>query len=59
MSVPTSDYEFWRWMQRVDAELVSRYGAPSDDLPDQSYRDYFDSGMSPEEAVDEISEELE
>lgn len=31
----------------------------SDDLPNQTYRDYFDSGMSPEEAVDEVMAELE
>lgn len=53
------EYAFNEWMRNVDAELAAKLGAVSDDLPDQCYRDYFDSGMSPGDAVEEVLADIE
>ena len=50
------DAGFDEWMCRVDALLGARLGVVSADLLDQCYRDWFDSGMSPEEAVADVLE---
>ncbi len=47
------------WMGLVDMQLESRFGCGSSDLPDCCYRDWFDDGLSPEEAVECMMEELD
>ena len=40
-------------MTRVDRALYAKCCMGHDDLPDQTWRDWFDSGMTPTEAADE------
>ena len=50
--------EFETWMNEVDSLLESYLGLVSDDLPDQTYRDWFDVGLEKEQVVQEILSEL-
>jgi hypothetical protein len=43
---------FDSWMARVDEAIVRRVGVCSSDLPDFTYRDLYDQGVTPEEAAD-------
>ena len=47
---------FQKWMEQVDACLVRRVGVSSAGLPDMPYRDFYDTGSTPEEAADEAIE---
>jgi hypothetical protein len=42
---------FEQWMMAVDAAISSRTFLSSNDLADQPYRDWFDDGISPEDAA--------
>lgn len=42
---------FEKWMTKVDAEISRICGMTSDELPDYTYRDCFESDMDPEEAA--------
>lgn len=44
---------FERWLTRVDRCLYAKSKMGHGDLPDQSWRDWFDDGMTPNEAADE------
>ena len=46
------DYE--TWMQGVDSLLISIIGMASQDIPDECWRDYFEDGCSPEQALQGI-----
>ncbi|MCI0579950.1 MAG: hypothetical protein L0332_24075 [Chloroflexi bacterium] len=48
MSQPQS---FAAWMRQVNAAVFARAFVSADDLPDQPYRDWYDDGLSPEEAA--------
>jgi hypothetical protein len=48
---PLSELTFEDWMEAVDIEVVNVAGIETDDLEDQTYRDWFDSGMTPHEAA--------
>lgn len=52
----SADSKFNLWMQQIDRILESKTGFGSDDLADQPYRDWFDSGLTPKQAVEEILE---
>ena len=39
------------WISNVDRVMVSAFGLAHDDLPDALWRDRFDDGMQPEEAI--------
>ena len=43
--------QFAAWMKTVDALLVRASGLCSSDLPDVSYRDWFDDRWSPVKAA--------
>lgn len=47
---------YHEWMQAVDAHLRSRSGLSSDDLADQTYHDWYDDGMDPIEAAEQVLE---
>ena len=49
-SIDEADDKFDAWMRKGDA-VVSRQGLSVHDLPDVSYRDWFDDGMSPARAA--------
>ena len=42
---------FEEWLKEVDEILWSKVGLSKDDLPDCSYRDWYDEGMSPVRAA--------
>ena len=48
---------FEEWMREVNAIVFEKVGLTLDDLPDQSYRDWFDAGLIPYEAFSEIVDE--
>jgi hypothetical protein len=50
------DTQFNAWLDMVDAALVRLVGIGWEDLPDQSWADWFDAGMSPSEAAREALE---
>jgi hypothetical protein len=43
--------DFDRWMNEVDRQLDRICGLSHHDLADQCYRDWFDDGVSAEEAA--------
>jgi hypothetical protein len=47
---------FRDWMDLVDLALEALCGLKSDDLPDQCYRDQFDSGTEPREMAQMVLE---
>jgi hypothetical protein len=47
---------FEAWMKRVDQHLVAMSTLRSSDLADQTYHDWYDSGMTPKEAAIETLE---
>lgn len=44
---------FESWMDKVGAALRKKIGLSYSDLPDQPWRDWFDSGMTPSKAADQ------
>jgi hypothetical protein len=46
-----SDFAFDSWMTAVDAEVERLCCLSVHDLADQPFRDWFDSGMTAEEAA--------
>lgn len=46
-----SEPKFSDWMEAVDNILEKEFGAGSDALPDQTYWDWFESDISPEDAA--------
>lgn len=51
-----SDSDFNQWMRRVNSIVENAIGLGVMDLPDAPYRDYFDSEMTPAEAVEDAAE---
>lgn len=47
----TSEAAFKKWMNAVDVAVGGRAFVSAYDLPDQPYRDWFEDGMSPDEAA--------
>ena len=45
------DVEFDQWMKDVDKEVEAICGLSYNDLPDQTYRDWFDCDIPAEEAA--------
>ncbi len=50
------DCEFQDWLAEVDTEIGKICGLSHNDLPDQCWYDWFDSGMEPEKAARECLE---
>lgn len=48
---------FDQWMSEIDILLMETIFLSSDDLADQPYRDWFNMGLEPIEAVDLIRDE--
>ena len=53
----TVNTHFDSWMRDVDACISAYCGLTSSDLADQAYRDWYDSGMDPEEAARQTLED--
>jgi hypothetical protein len=47
---------FDQWLAEVNQIIEDEYGLSLADLPDCSYRDWFDDDLSPEEAAAEAIE---
>jgi hypothetical protein len=44
--------EFGIWLSKCDDVVESTLGLSLHDMPDALWRDYFDDGLDPDEAVD-------
>ena len=44
--------EYNKWYKQCDKIVASLIGLGIDDLEDASWRDYFDAGMSPRDAIE-------
>ena len=49
---------FENWMKLVDVCMEKVFGLSSMDMPDWNWRDAFDDGLTPEEAVGSYGEEM-
>jgi hypothetical protein len=47
----TSERKFGEWMRRVDEIIYNRCYVGAEDLPDCTYRDWYDDGMTPKKAA--------
>lgn len=48
---------FQQWMKRVDQHVAAKIGLTTGDMPDLCFvHDWFDDGMSPQEAARELLE---
>jgi len=45
---------FNQWMLQLDRAVSAKIGASVHDLPDMTFRDWFDDGLTIEEAVEEV-----
>jgi hypothetical protein len=52
-----SEAAFKKWMSEVDIAVAARAFVSVYDLPDQPYRDWFEDGMSADEAVVAVLED--
>ena len=43
---------FDTWIKNVDALMIDHFGLAHDDLPDALWRDKYDDGLSPIEAIE-------
>lgn len=50
----TPKLDFDTWMRKVNGCVAERCGLSADDLPDKPYRDWYDSGMTPQDAAVEV-----
>lgn len=46
-----SQHAFESWLDKVNGHVQAKVGLSYDDLPDQPYRNWFDSGVSPRSAA--------
>jgi hypothetical protein len=44
---------FEQWMALINQAIMLEVGITTDDLTDQSYRDWYESEMTPQEAADQ------
>lgn len=50
--------KFETWMKKANEMLIKDFEVGADDLPDYFWRDAFEIGMSPREAVNEFKNEM-
>lgn len=48
---------FEQWYKACDGIVSRKLGVGVDDLPDACWRDYYDDGMSPSEAIECAAED--
>ena len=48
---------FEQWMRQVDDLTWQQAGCGTNDLPNASYRDWYEDGLSPDEAAERAVEE--
>lgn len=47
---------FDEWCREVNLVMIQRCSLGMDDLPDQTWHDWYDSGLTPDEAVQQTLE---
>ena len=48
---------FGEWMNKVNRIVVSAIGVGVNDLPDATWRDYYDDELSPQEAIEATADD--
>jgi hypothetical protein len=48
--------KFALWMGELDDLVGHKFGCSVHDLPDQPFRDWFDTGLTPSSALEQIEE---
>tara|TARA_R110002072_G_scaffold254941_1_gene413730 strand:- start:31 stop:240 length:210 start_codon:yes stop_codon:yes gene_type:complete len=48
------DMSFEQWMKEVDQTLVDHIGFSSEDLRDRRWRDSYDAGDTPADAIEDL-----
>jgi len=46
------------WLLKVDAALIATIGLGHEDLPDACYADMYDGDVTPEDAADEVLQNI-
>lgn len=54
-----SEREFETWLSDMDTIFIRKFGLSYQDFPDWTWRDAFEDGLSPSEAVEAYAEEFE
>jgi hypothetical protein len=49
--ITNKEVSFIEWKKYVNLLCSSNFGCHEDDLPDASWRDYFDDGLTPKQAI--------
>ena len=49
--------DYTAWMRQVDKHMITAFGLSSGDLPDALWRDKFDDGLDPLDAIDATVED--
>jgi hypothetical protein len=49
--------DYTAWMRQVDKHMIAAFGLSSGDLPDALWRDKFDDGLDPLDAIDATVED--
>jgi len=49
---------FGTWIREVDTLCIGKFGLGVNDLPDMAYRDWYDDGITVEEAMELVEDEL-
>lgn len=52
------DTEFEFWMKELDRHFIGTFSLSIHDVEDQPFRDYFEDGLSTQEAIEIIAEEI-
>ena len=53
------EQEFNDWLAAMDKLFVVEYGLSYQDFPDWGWRDAYEDGLNPEEAVQSYKEEMD
>ena len=53
---PNDEHKFEQWKKRVNRICFKHFLMSSDSMPDASWRDYYDSSLTPAEAVESAVE---
>ena len=54
-----TEQEFETWLAAMDAIFMQHYGLSYIDFPDWTWRDAFEDGLTPTEAVEAYGEEMD
>jgi hypothetical protein len=55
----TDNAAFTAWLSQLDKAFIRAHGLSYQDFPDWNWRDAFDDGLTPLQAVEAYDEEME